>query len=129
MKLLVVEDDELLQQGLALALTGEGYVCDCAATAAEANSLLITSQYSMVIPDLGLPDMDGAALLRQWRRQQIDLPVLILTARDAWKIASTGWTPAPTTTGQTLRAGRAAGTRARPPAALPGPQRQSDAGG
>lgn len=49
MKLLVVEDDELLQQGLALALTGEGYVCDCAATAAEANSLLITSQYSMVI--------------------------------------------------------------------------------
>ena len=83
MKLLVVEDDELLQQGLALALTGEGYVCDCAATAAEANSLLITSQYSMVIPDLGLPDMDGAALLRQWRRQQIDLPVLILTARDA----------------------------------------------
>ncbi len=30
MKLLVVEDDELLQQGLALALTGEGYVCDCA---------------------------------------------------------------------------------------------------
>lgn len=98
MKLLVVEDDELLQQGLALALTGEGYVCDCAATAAEANSLLITSQYSMVITDLGLPDMDGAALLRQWRRQQIDLPVLILTARDAWKIASTGWTPAPTTT-------------------------------
>ena len=83
MKLLVVEDDELLQQGLALALTGEGYVCDCAATAAEANSLLITSQYSMVILDLGLPDMDGAALLRQWRRQQIDLPVLILTARDA----------------------------------------------
>ncbi len=83
MKLLVVEDDELLQQGLALALTGEGYVCDCAATAAEAGSLLITSQYSMVILDLGLPDMDGAALLRQWRRQQIDLPVLILTARDA----------------------------------------------
>ena len=83
MKLLVVEDDELLQQGLALALTGEGYVCDCAATAAEANSLLITSQYSMVILDLGLPDTDGAALLRQWRRQQIDLPVLILTARDA----------------------------------------------
>lgn len=83
MKLLIVEDDELLQQGLALALAGEGYACDCAATAAEANALLITSQYSMIILDLGLPDMDGASLLRQWRRQQVDLPVLILTARDA----------------------------------------------
>ncbi|MDN8986099.1 response regulator, partial [Staphylococcus aureus] len=38
---------------------------------------------SMIILDLGLPDMDGASLLRQWRRQQVDLPVLILTARDA----------------------------------------------
>ena len=114
MKLLVVEDDELLQQGLALALTGEGYVCDCAATAAEANSLLITSQYSMVIPDLGLPDMDGAALLRQWRRQQIDLPVLILTARDAPEDRVDGLDAGADDYGQTLRAGRAAGTRARP---------------
>jgi two-component system response regulator BasR len=83
MKLLIVEDDELLQQGLALALSHEGYACDCAATAAEANSLIVTSQYSMVILDLGLPDLDGASLLRQWRRQHIDIPVLILTARDA----------------------------------------------
>lgn len=83
MKLLIVEDDELLQQGLSLALAGEGYACDCAATAAEANALLISSQYSMIILDLGLPDMDGANLLRQWRRQQVELPVLILTARDA----------------------------------------------
>lgn len=83
MKLLVVEDDELLQQGLALALSSEGYACDCAASAAEANSLIITSQYSMVILDLGLPDLDGASLLRQWRRQQVSIPVLILTARDA----------------------------------------------
>ncbi|MHA7845033.1 two-component system response regulator PmrA [Serratia sp. D1N4] len=83
MKLLIVEDDELLQQGLALALSHEGYACDCAATAAEANSLIVTSQYSMVILDLGLPDLDGASLLRQWRRLQIGIPVLILTARDA----------------------------------------------
>ncbi|MFZ1875322.1 MAG: two-component system response regulator PmrA [Chania sp.] len=83
MKLLIVEDDELLQQGLALALSREGYACDCAATAAEANGLIVTSQYSMVILDLGLPDLDGASLLRQWRRLQIGIPVLILTARDA----------------------------------------------
>ncbi|WP_337261449.1 MULTISPECIES: two-component system response regulator PmrA [unclassified Serratia (in: enterobacteria)] len=83
MKLLIVEDDELLQQGLALALSHEGYACDCASTAAEANSLIVSSQYSMVILDLGLPDLDGASLLRQWRRMQIGIPVLILTARDA----------------------------------------------
>ncbi|OMQ21394.1 two-component system response regulator PmrA [Serratia oryzae] len=83
MKLLIVEDDELLQQGLALALSHEGYACDCASTAAEANSLIVSSQYSMVILDLGLPDLDGTSLLRQWRRLQIGIPVLILTARDA----------------------------------------------
>ncbi|MBU9846609.1 two-component system response regulator PmrA [Rahnella ecdela] len=83
MKLLIVEDDELLRQGLMLALTSENYACDCASTAAEAQSLIQTSQYSLVILDLGLPDKDGATLLRQWRRQNIAIPVLILTARDS----------------------------------------------
>ncbi|MGG4624771.1 two-component system response regulator PmrA [Serratia odorifera] len=83
MKLLIVEDDELLLQGLTMALASEGYACDSALNAAEANALIVSSQYSMVILDLGLPDLDGASLLRQWRRQHIDLPVLILTARDA----------------------------------------------
>ncbi len=83
MKLLIVEDDELLRQGLTLALNGENYASDSATTAAEANALLQSSQYSLIILDLGLPDIDGATLLRQWRRQNISLPVLILTARDA----------------------------------------------
>ncbi|MFV8760640.1 response regulator, partial [Yersinia enterocolitica] len=73
MKLLIVEDDELLQRGIAMALTSGGYACDCAGTAAQAHSLLLSSQYSMVILDLGLPDQDGAVLLRQWRRQHITL--------------------------------------------------------
>lgn len=83
MKLLIVEDDELLRKGLLMAMNAEGYPCDCAATAAAADALLSSGQYSMIILDLGLPDRDGAALLRQWRRQSVDLPVLILTARDA----------------------------------------------
>ncbi|WAT08659.1 two-component system response regulator PmrA [Rouxiella badensis] len=83
MKLLIVEDDDLLRQGLTLALNGENYASDSASTAAEANALLQSSQYSLIILDLGLPDTDGATLLRQWRRQNISLPVLILTARDA----------------------------------------------
>ncbi|QMV53234.1 two-component system response regulator PmrA [Ewingella americana] len=83
MKLLIVEDDELLRQGLSLALSGENYACDCASTAVEAHGLILASQYSLVVLDLGLPDRDGASLLRQWRREHIDIPVLILTARDA----------------------------------------------
>ncbi|EIC84656.1 two-component system response regulator PmrA [Serratia sp. M24T3] len=83
MKLLIVEDDDLLRQGLTMALNGESYASDSASTAAEANALLQSSQYSLIILDLGLPDTDGATLLRQWRRQNISLPVLILTARDA----------------------------------------------
>lgn len=83
MKLLIVEDDLLLQEGLALALSNEGYALDCAATAAEADALIQSGEYSLVILDLGLPDKDGATLLSQWRRRGVDNPVLILTARDA----------------------------------------------
>ncbi|ORM64987.1 two-component system response regulator BasR [Pantoea rodasii] len=83
MKLLIVEDDALLQSGLAQALGAQGYAVDCASTAAESNAFLRSGQYSLIVLDLGLPDRDGATLLRQWRREGINVPVLILTARDA----------------------------------------------
>ena len=83
MKLLIVEDDLLLQEGLALALGNEGYALDCAANAAEGDALLQSGEYSLIILDLGLPDKDGATLLSQWRRSGVTTPVLILTARDA----------------------------------------------
>jgi two-component system response regulator BasR len=83
MKLLVVEDDALLLGGLVQALTTEGYAVDAAKNGAEACGLLQSGQYSLIVLDLGLPDRDGRQLLRQWRKETIDLPVLILTARDA----------------------------------------------
>lgn len=83
MKLLIVEDDALLLDGLVQALTSDGYAVDAATKGAEACALLQSSQYSLIILDLGLPDRDGGLLLRQWRKENIDLPVLILTARDA----------------------------------------------
>lgn len=83
MKLLIVEDDLLLREGLAKALSNEGYAYDCAATAAEADTLIQSGEYGLIVLDLGLPDRDGATLLSQWRRRGIKQPVLILTARDA----------------------------------------------
>lgn len=83
MKLLIVEDDLLLQEGLAQALGNEGYALDCASTAAQADALMQSGEYSLIILDLGLPDKDGTTLLGQWRRKGISTPVLILTARDA----------------------------------------------
>lgn len=83
MKLLIVEDDTLLQEGLRQALGNEGYALDCASNAAQADALIHSSEYSLIILDLGLPDKDGNTLLSQWRRRGISTPVLILTARDA----------------------------------------------
>ncbi|NDJ56207.1 two-component system response regulator PmrA [Enterobacteriaceae bacterium 4M9] len=83
MKLLIVEDDLLLREGLAKALSNEGYAYDCASTAAEADALIQSGEYGLTILDLGLPDRDGTTLLAQWRRRGLKQPVLILTARDA----------------------------------------------
>jgi two-component system response regulator BasR len=83
MKILVVEDDTLLRQGLQQALGQEQYSCDVAVNCAEAESLVKVSEYGLIVLDLGLPDGDGMSLLKQWRQRGMVQPVLILTARDA----------------------------------------------
>ena len=81
MKILVIEDDALLLQGLILAMQSEGYVCDGVATAHEAALSLASNHYSLVVLDLGLPDEDGLHFLARMRREKFTQPVLILTAR------------------------------------------------
>lgn len=83
MKILIVEDDALLQHGLQQAMSRENYSCDTAGSVAEADNLIRGSDYGLVLLDLGLPDGSGLALLRRWRQRGLTLPVLILTARDA----------------------------------------------
>ena len=83
MKILVVEDDTLLRQGLQQALSQEQYSCDVAVNCAEADSLIKVSEYGLIILDLGLPDGDGMSLLKRWRQRGMVQAVLILTARDA----------------------------------------------
>ncbi len=82
MKILIVEDDTLLLQGLILAAQTEGYACDSVTTARMAEQSLEAGHYSLVVLDLGLPDEDGLHFLARIRQKKYTLPVLILTARD-----------------------------------------------
>jgi DNA-binding response OmpR family regulator len=81
MRLLVVEDNEELAQLLAKGLEGAGFGADLATMAVDARTALATARYAAVILDLGLPDGDGLAILREIRDRKDPIPVLVLTAR------------------------------------------------
>lgn len=82
MRILLVEDDAVLGDGLSRSLSDWGFDVTLAETGSYADSALATQPYDMVILDLGLPDMDGREVLRQLRGRKSAIPVLILTARD-----------------------------------------------
>src|SRR5271154_7630273 len=84
MRILLVEDDPDLSRQLKRALADAGYAVDHAPDGEEAAFLGETEPYDAIILDLGLPKIDGAAVLEGWRRAQLATPVLILTARGAW---------------------------------------------
>ncbi len=81
MRLLVVEDDPDLNRQLAAALRDAGYVIDVAHDGEEGHFLGDTEPYDAVVLDLGLPEMEGVTVLKRWRADGRDMPVLILTAR------------------------------------------------
>ncbi len=85
MKLLLLEDDDLLAESLVECLRDNGYRVDLATSLSVARSLMATEHYELAILDLGLPDGSGLDLLKQWRRDGHALSVLILTARDTWE--------------------------------------------
>jgi DNA-binding response OmpR family regulator len=81
MRLLVVEDNEELADLLVKGLQNAGYEADVLSTIEEATSVLLTTHYAALILDLGLPDGDGLAMLREIRHRNNPIPVLVLTAR------------------------------------------------
>lgn len=84
MRVLLVEDDAALAQGIRVALRKEGYTLDWVADGVEAGHALRSEAFDLVLLDLGLPRQDGLTLLRQLRsRPEAQVPVLVLTARDA----------------------------------------------
>ena len=84
MRALVAEDDQVLADGLAGALRGAGFAVDVAHDGETAEALGGGEAYDVAVLDLGLPRRDGIAILTAWRKAGRALPVLILTARDAW---------------------------------------------
>jgi DNA-binding response OmpR family regulator len=85
MRILVVEDDEALGNGVQTWLRLKGYTVDLISDGQLAQRALMTESYGLVILDIGIPSMDGTTLLR-WVRDRQDLtPVIVITARNALK--------------------------------------------
>lgn len=82
MRLLLVEDDEMLADAMVGALRQANYAVDLADTGKRADQLLEQEAYDLVILDIGLPGIDGFEVLRRLRKRESPVPVLILTARD-----------------------------------------------
>lgn len=83
MHVLLIEDDPLVAAGIRSGLMTFDFVVDHVTTLSAARQALRTVSSDVVILDRGLPDGDGLQLLAEWREQGVNVPVLVLTARDA----------------------------------------------
>lgn len=84
MRILLVEDERRIAKPLADALREAGFAVDTAHEGEDAQALGESVPYDAVVLDLGLPKRDGIEVLSAWRKAGRNMPVLILTARDAW---------------------------------------------
>jgi two-component system response regulator PhoP len=85
MRLLLVEDDQILNRSLAVQFEGAGYKVDRAEDGRE--GLYFAQEYpiDLAVIDLGLPGLSGVELIRALRAEGKDYPILVLTARDRWQ--------------------------------------------
>lgn len=83
MRLLLIEDDELLGDAIKTGLTNQGYIVDWLKDGETARLILKTEFFELIILDLGLPKLSGLSVLQQIREVGNATPVIILTARDA----------------------------------------------
>ncbi|MEH6800954.1 MAG: response regulator transcription factor [Pseudomonadales bacterium] len=85
MRLLLVEDDPLLQSSLRQSLEQAGFAVDASDSASTAAQLGLQESYRVAVVDIGLPDGNGLEVMQQWRQAGCEMPVLLLTARDSWQ--------------------------------------------
>ena len=83
MRILLIEDDPQIGDGLHHGLSKHGFTVDWFQNGKHGKDALSLAPYDVVVLDLGLPQIDGMSILADWRQHQLDTPVLILTARDA----------------------------------------------
>lgn len=83
MRILLVEDHRPLSEWLAMTLHRENYTVDCVYNGEDADHLLLTQQYDLVILDISLPGMNGEKVLQRLRSRNNNVPVLILTANNS----------------------------------------------
>ena len=83
MRILIVEDDAVLANGIMQSLTQARHAVDHVSDGAKAYAMVQTTLYDLVILDLGLPNMDGLEVLKKLRQDRNKVAVMILTARDA----------------------------------------------
>ncbi|WP_434354242.1 response regulator [Psychrobacter sp. HD31] len=83
MRILLIEDDRDIGEGLTMALKRHGHAVDWFTDGKQGLIAVDSVDFDLAILDLGLPTVDGIDILANWRSRQIDLPVLILTARNA----------------------------------------------
>jgi DNA-binding response OmpR family regulator len=84
MRALVVEDDPAIARDVAAALEGAGFRVERSADGEDAWFRGDVEDFDLIVLDLGLPKLDGLAVLKRWRAAGRDMPVLVLTARGAW---------------------------------------------
>jgi two-component system response regulator QseB len=82
MRILLVEDDRMIADGVQTAMRQDGYSVDWVGDGAAASDALRATTFDLVLLDLGLPKRDGLAVLRELRARRDRTPVIILTARD-----------------------------------------------
>lgn len=85
MRVLIIEDEDILREQLSQKLASDGYALDSSACGEEGLYLGNENPYDIAIVDIGLPDITGLEVIRRWRANERKFPILILTARGRWQ--------------------------------------------
>ena len=84
MRILIVEDEAKIAESIKEVLAHSGFVPEISSDGEDAWFRGGTEDYSAAILDIGLPKLDGLSVLRNWRNEQVNMPVILLTAKGSW---------------------------------------------